>query len=77
MFEGRHSIAHTFKGIVKDLTGKGKPPIQGRMSVVDAEKYSQDGKSSQDHGISTKEDIKQAEAVAEAVETSGNANVKY
>ncbi|KAI4169047.1 MAG: hypothetical protein LQ343_005980 [Gyalolechia ehrenbergii] len=77
LFEGRHSIAHTFKGIVKDLTGKGKPPIQGRMSVVDAEKYSQDGKSSQDHGISTKEDIKQAEAVAEAVETSGNANVKY
>ncbi len=35
LWEGRRSQAHTIKGIYKDLTGKGKPPLQGRSSVVD------------------------------------------
>lgn len=46
----------TFKGIIRDLTGRGKPPIQGRMSVVDA------GSSQDDEGTPTREkDRKEAE----------------
>ncbi|KAL8944114.1 MAG: hypothetical protein Q9211_000705 [Gyalolechia sp. 1 TL-2023] len=70
LIEGRHSMAQTFKGIVRDVTGKGKPPLQGRMSVVDETFH-------QDDGTPTKEDVKQAEAVTEAVQKSGNANEKY
>ncbi|KAL8712368.1 MAG: hypothetical protein Q9225_006958 [Loekoesia sp. 1 TL-2023] len=66
LFEGRHSMVHTFKGILRDLRGKGKPPIQGRTAVVDE-------KSSQDEWTPTKEDIKQAEAVMESVVKSGDA----
>ena len=33
--EGRHSMAHTFRGIVKDLTGRGKPKLQGREGTVE------------------------------------------
>lgn len=60
-------MVHTFKGIVRDLRGKGKPPIQGRISVVDE-------KSSQDEWTPTKENTKQAEAVAESVVKSGDVN---
>lgn len=56
LWEGRHSQAHTIKGIYKDLTGKGKPPLQGRSSGVD------EG-SSQDEGESIREKgMKEAEA---------------
>ncbi|KAI4131912.1 MAG: hypothetical protein LQ338_000994 [Usnochroma carphineum] len=56
LWEGRHSQVRTFKGIIRDLTGRGKPPIQGRMSVVDA------GSSQDDEGTPTREkDRKEAE----------------
>lgn len=43
-------MAHTFKGIARDLSGRGKPPMQGRTLDVD------DEKSSEDEGnITTKE----------------------
>ncbi|KAL9043845.1 MAG: hypothetical protein Q9214_002980 [Letrouitia sp. 1 TL-2023] len=36
LWEGRHTMAHTFKSIVKDLSGRGKPPMHGRsMDVTD------------------------------------------
>lgn len=57
LWEGRHSMVHTFKGIVRDLTGKGKPPMQGRTLSVD-------DKSSEDEGTMTKEkDGKEPNAV--------------
>lgn len=34
LWEGRHSISHTFKSIAKDLAGRGKPPIQGRYGIA-------------------------------------------
>ncbi|KAL8750698.1 MAG: hypothetical protein Q9184_006334 [Pyrenodesmia sp. 2 TL-2023] len=56
LWEGRHSQAHTIRGIYRDLTGRGKPPLQGRSSIVD------EG-SSQDEGTPTGEkDMKEAEA---------------
>ena len=56
-------MVRTFGGIVRDLTGRGKPPIQGRLSVVDDE-------LSQDEKTPTKErDLKEAESVVK----SGNA----
>lgn len=67
LFEGRHSMVHTLRGIVRDLTGRGKPPIQGRMSETD-EKFNQEDNSSQDHGTPTREDVKHAEAITKAVE---------
>ncbi len=37
-------MAHTFKGIVRDLTGKGKPPMQGRTVELNekASEYEED-----------------------------------
>ncbi|KAI4216580.1 MAG: hypothetical protein LQ351_001069 [Letrouitia transgressa] len=36
LWEGRHTMVHTFKSIVKDLSGRGKPPMHGRtMDVPD------------------------------------------
>ncbi|KAI9771135.1 MAG: hypothetical protein M1840_002486 [Geoglossum simile] len=34
LWEGRHSMAHTFKAIYLDITGKKKPAIQGRHGEV-------------------------------------------
>ena len=34
LWEGRHSMAHTFKGIVADIRGRGKPTAQSRRSHV-------------------------------------------
>ncbi|KAL8948499.1 MAG: hypothetical protein Q9222_005318 [Ikaeria aurantiellina] len=61
LWEGRHSMAHTFKGIVRDLTGRGKPPMQGRTAVMDE-------KASEDEGNpKTKDkDAKEARAVVTA-----------
>ena len=53
LWEGRHSMAHTFKGIVRDLTGKGKPPLKGRTVELNekADQY--------EEGTTTKErDVK-------------------
>ncbi|KAL9600802.1 MAG: hypothetical protein Q9219_002940 [cf. Caloplaca sp. 3 TL-2023] len=63
LWEGRHSMAHTFKGIVQDLRGKGKPPLQGRMSEVD------DTSSREEESPTREKDMKQADAVIK----SGNA----
>ncbi|KAL8658044.1 MAG: hypothetical protein Q9226_001333 [Calogaya cf. arnoldii] len=35
LWEGRHSMANTFRGIARDLTGKGKPRMQGRTVELD------------------------------------------
>lgn len=35
LWEGRHSMAHTFKSIYLDLTGKRKPKLVGREGVVE------------------------------------------
>jgi len=35
LWEGRHSMAHTFKAIYLDITGKKKPKLQGREGVVE------------------------------------------
>ncbi|KAL8695106.1 MAG: hypothetical protein Q9218_000384 [Villophora microphyllina] len=58
LWEGRHSQAHTIKGIFRDLTGKGKPPMQGRTMSVD-------DKSSEDEGtvMGTEKDAKGATAM--------------
>lgn len=32
LWEGRHSMANTFKGIVRDLTGKGGHATRGRIT---------------------------------------------
>ncbi|KAL8869165.1 MAG: hypothetical protein Q9174_004473 [Haloplaca sp. 1 TL-2023] len=42
LWEGRHSMATTFRGMAKDLSGKGKPPMQGRNLSLD-KKSSEDG----------------------------------
>ncbi|KAL9581165.1 MAG: hypothetical protein Q9212_004062 [Teloschistes hypoglaucus] len=57
LWEGRHSQANTIKGIYRDLTGKGKPPMQGRTMSVD-------DKSSEDEGamMGTEKDVKGATA---------------
>ncbi|KAL8735039.1 MAG: hypothetical protein Q9181_002977 [Wetmoreana brouardii] len=61
LWEGRHSMAHTFKGIVKDLSGRGKPPMQGRTMSVDE-------KSSEDEGTMAEKqgDTKEPRATMEA-----------
>lgn len=57
LWEGRHSQANTIRGIYRDLTGKGKPPMQGRTMFVD-------DKSSEDEGtmMGTEKDVKGATA---------------
>ena len=35
LWEGRHSMAHTFKAIYLDITGKKKPKLQGREGVAE------------------------------------------
>jgi len=35
LWEGRHSMAHTFRSIVLDIQGKRKPTLQGREGVVE------------------------------------------
>lgn len=35
LWEGRHSMAHTFRGIVLDIRGKRKPTLHGREGVVE------------------------------------------
>ncbi len=37
LWEGRKSMAHTSKSIWRDMTGKGKPVIQGRTRNVEEE----------------------------------------
>ncbi|KAI4254537.1 MAG: hypothetical protein LQ352_003045 [Teloschistes flavicans] len=64
LWEGRHSQAHTIKGIYRDLTGKGKPPMQGRTMSVD-------DKSSEDEGtvMRTEKDVKGATAMVTTEDT--------
>lgn len=44
LWEGRHSMSNTFRGIARDLTGKGKPRMQGRTVELDekAVEYEED-----------------------------------
>ncbi|MCJ1395300.1 hypothetical protein MMC18_008184 [Xylographa bjoerkii] len=42
LWEGRHSMAHTFKGIWRDLTGKRAVTLQGREGVVREESEGSD-----------------------------------
>ncbi|KAL8703482.1 MAG: hypothetical protein Q9201_003325 [Fulgogasparrea decipioides] len=60
LWEGRHSMAHTFKGIMRDLSGRGKPPMQGRTMSVDE-------KSSEDEGTMAEKpsDMKEPRATME------------
>ncbi|KAL8971244.1 MAG: hypothetical protein Q9183_001144 [Haloplaca sp. 2 TL-2023] len=59
LWEGRHSMATTFQGIARDLTGKGKPPMQGRTLSLD-EKSSEDGET-----VTKNKDIKEPGTVTE------------
>ena len=42
LWEGRHSMAHTFRGIWRDLTGKRAVALQGRERVVREESEGSD-----------------------------------
>ena len=64
LWEGRRSMATTFQGIARDLTGKGKPPMQGRTLSLD-EKSSEDGET-----VTKKNDVKEPSTV---IETGTNA----
>ncbi|MCJ1398376.1 hypothetical protein MMC11_001574 [Xylographa trunciseda] len=49
LWEGRHSMAHTFKGIWRDLTGKRVVTLQGREGVVT------EGSEGSDSGVGVEE----------------------